>query len=193
MTGRVRSVARRALPPVLAALVLLAGCGDEERKVEVAGPDLMKLGADQVIVGLTHKMTRDGVLQGKLRADTAYVFNDESTVRLHAVDVTFFDDRGRPDSRLTADSGRYNLRTGDMEARGGVVVRDTVDSQRLESPQLLYDALRNELRTDTAFVWHRDGDVVRGSGLATDPSLNDVRIEEPAGSSPSPPGGGPSG
>lgn len=168
----------------LLAVVLLAGCGDEEQQVEVAGPDLMKLGADQVMVDLTHNMTREGIRQGELRADTAYVFSDNSLVRLRNVDVTFYDDRGRPDSRLTADSGRYDLQTGDMEAHGHVVVRDTAEEERLETPQLLYDALTGELRTDTSFVWRRGEDVLRGTGLVTDPSLNDVRIERPAGTSP---------
>lgn len=177
----------------VAALLLLAGCGEEERNVEVAGPDLVQLGADQVMVGLTHSMTRNGVLQGKLRSDTAYVFNDQSTVRLRTVDVTFFDSRGRPDTRLTADSGRYNLRTGDMEAHGDVVVRDSAESNRLETPQLLYEALRNELRTDTTFVWHQGSDVVRGSGLVTDPSLDNIRIQEPAATSGQSTGSGPSG
>lgn len=167
-----------------------AGCGDEEQQVELAGPGLMEMGADQVMVGLTHNMTRDGVLQGELRADTAYVHSDESVVRLRAVDVTFYDDRGRPDSRLTADSGRYDLQTGNMEAHGDVVVRDTAQSERLETPQLIYDAPANELRTDTSFVWHRGGDVVRGTGLVTDPSMNDVRIQRPSGTSTSPAAGG---
>lgn len=175
---------------VASCVLLLAGCGDEERQVEVAGPDLMQMGADQVMVGLTHNMTRDGVLQGELRADTAYIFNDDSTVRLDVVDVTFFDDQGRPDTRLTADSGRYNLRTGDMQAHGDVVVRDTAEEERLESPQLIYDAVANELRTDTSFVWHRGSDVVRGTGLVTDPSLNNVRIEQPSGTSAEPTSGG---
>jgi LPS export ABC transporter protein LptC len=175
---------RAALIGLVAALALLA-CGDDpEGQVQVAGPELMQMGADQVLIGLTHNMTREGVLQGELRADTAYLYNDDSTVRLRVVDVTFYDDQGRPDSRLTADSGRYDLQTGDMAAHGGVVVRDTADSERLETEQLLYDALSNELRTDTAFVWHRGDDVIRGTGLVTDPSLDDVRIERPAGTSP---------
>lgn len=176
---------------VLLAGLLLAGCGDEERQVEVAGPDLMGMGADQVMVGLTHNMTREGVLQGELRADTAYVFSDNSTVHLRSVDVTFYDDRGQPDSRLTADSGQYNLQTGDMEAHGDVVVRDTAEEQRLETPRLVYEALRNDLSTDTTFVWRRGGEVVRGTGLLTDPSFSDVRIEQPSGTRPSgtpPPG-----
>lgn len=185
----------RSLPGRLGVvlLVLLAACGEEEEKVEVAGPELVEMRADQLMIGLTHNMTRDGVLQGKLRADTAYIFNDESLIHLRTVDVTFFDSRGRRDTRLTADSGRYNLQTGNMQAHGRVVVRDSVDSQRLETPQLLYDALRDELRTDTTFVWEQGTDVVRGSGLITDPSLDNVRIQEPAATSPRSPGSGSSG
>ena len=184
MTPRRTRPVRGAAAAAFLALLVLLGCGDEERQVEVAGPELMELGADQVMVGLTHNMTREGVLQGELRADTAFIFSDNSTVRLRVVDVTFYDDAGRPDSRLTADSGRYNLRTGDMEAHGNVVVRDTADEQRLETPQLIYEALGNELRTDTSFVWTRGEEVVRGRGLTTDPSFSDVRIEQPAGQRP---------
>lgn len=182
---------------LVAGVLLLAACGDEERQVEVAGPDLVGMGADQVMVGLTHNMTREGVLQGELRADTAYIFSDNSTVRLRNVHVTFYDDRGLPDSRLTADSGQYDLQTGDMEAHGNVVVRDTAEDQRLETPQLIYQALQNELRTDTSFVWRRGEEVVRGKGLVTDPSFEDVRIEQPAGTrpagTPAPGGGEPAG
>lgn len=185
MTGGLVRAAGRAAPAALPALLLLlAGCGDEEQRVEVAGPELMEMGADQVMVDLTHSMTREGVRAGELRADTAYVFSESSTVRLRNVDVTFYDEGGRPDARLTADSGRYDLQTGDMEAHGRVVVRDTAEDERLETPQLLYDALTGDLRTDTAFVWHRGGDVLRGTGLVTDPSFSDVRVERPAGTSP---------
>lgn len=169
---------------VAAALAVLAGCGEEEQQVEVAGPDLMGMGADQVMIGLTHNMTREGVLQGELRADTAYVFSDASDVHLRSVRVTFYDEKGLPDGRLTADSGQYDLQTGDMEAHGDVVVRDTADGQRLETPRLSYEALSRDLRTDTTFVWSRGGEVVRGTGLITDPSFADVRIEQPAGRRP---------
>lgn len=190
MSGPATPPTGRAAVLVLAGALLLPACGDEERQVEVAGPDLMGMGADQVMVGLTHNMTREGVLQGELRADTAYIFSDNSTVHLRNVDVTFYDDRGLPDSRLTADSGQYNLQSGDMEAHGDVVVRDTAEGQRLETPQLLYEALRNELRTDTSFVWRRGEEVVRGTGLVTDPSFEDVRIEQPSGRRPSTPAPG---
>ncbi len=180
----------RGATVIVAALLLAAGCGDEERQVEVAGPDLMGMGADQVMVGLTHNMTREGVLQGELRADTAYIFSDNSTVHLRRVDVSFYDDRGLPDSRLTADSGQYDLQTGDMEAHGDVVVRDTAEGQRLETPRLLYKALTNELRTDTTFVWRRGQEVVQGNGLVTDPSFEDVRVEQPSGTRPSTPAPG---
>lgn len=173
-----------AAAAALLALLPLAGCGEEEQQVEVAGPDLMRMGADQVMVDLTHYLTRDGIRQGELRADTAFVFSDSSVVRLRHVDVTFYDDRGERGSRLTADSGRYDLQTGDMQAHGDVVVRDTAEDERLEAPQLIYEALSDELRTDTSFVWRRGEDVLRGTGLITDPSFEDVRVQRPAGTSP---------
>lgn len=160
----------------------LAGCGSESTG-EVAGPELLRMGADQLMIDVRHRMTRDGVLQARLRADTAYVFNEKSIVRFRNVDVTFFDETGRGDSHLTARRASYDLRTSDMTATGKVVVVDSTEGRRLETPRLEYRSVANQLRTDTSFVWHREGEVIRGQGMVTDPDMNEVHIERPAGRS----------
>src|SRR6266487_4524389 len=67
-----------------------------------------------------------GVLRARVRADTAYFFSNSQRAELRNVHVTFYDVTGRPTSTLTSREGTHHWRTGDMEARGNVVlVRDT--------------------------------------------------------------------
>lgn len=170
---------------VLALLSPLGGCGSEQSG-EVASPELLNMRADQVMIGLRHWMTRDGIRQAHLVADTAYFYNDSSSIRLRDVEVTFYDQDGGTGSTLTSARGTYDMQTGDMEAEGNVVVVDSARTRRLETPRIRYETMTDRLVSDTSFVWRREGDVVRGTGLITDPGLNTVQIERPSGRSPNP-------
>ena len=178
---------RRALALLLASLVLPA-CGGEEQ-VEVAGPELLELGASQVMVDVETFVTREGVKKAFLVADTAYFLEGESGVNLRGVEVEFFGEQGATASRLTSRRGWYQMQTGDMRATGQVVVVDTATDRRLETERLMYRARDDELRGDTAFVFYRGNETIRGESFVTDPSLSDIRTTGPSGVS-RPSGGG---
>src|SRR5213595_3131965 len=78
--------------------------------------------ADQVLIGMTHYVTEAGVLRARVRADTAFFYSGPQRAELRNVHVTFYDTQGRSTSTLTAHEGTHHWRTGDMEARGNVVV-----------------------------------------------------------------------
>src|SRR5207249_9929790 len=67
--------------------------------------------ADQVLVGMTHYVTEDGVLRARVRADTAYFFSNTQRAELRNVHVTFYDQTGRPTSVLTSREGTQHWRT----------------------------------------------------------------------------------
>lgn len=182
---------RPRLPILVAALgLLLAGCGESE-DVAVAGPELLELGASQVMVGVETFVTREGLKKAHLVADTAFFLEGESGVNLRRVRVDFFGTEGSRSSRLTARRGWYEMQSGDMRAEGDVVVVDSATDRRLETPRLEYRAGRNELRSDTTFVLYRGNEVIRGESFITDPSLSEIRTTGPSGVSR--PSGGPDG
>lgn len=182
---------RRPRPILLTLVVLvLAGCGEEE-KVAVAGPELLQLGASQVMVDVETFVTREGVKKAHLVADTAFFLEGESGVNLRGLRVDFFGSEGARSSRLTARRGWYEMQSGDMRAVGNVVVVDSATDRRLETPRLKYRAGRNELRSDTTFVLYRGNEVIRGESLVTDPSLSEIQTTGPSGVSR--PSGGPDG
>jgi hypothetical protein len=92
------------------------------------------------------------------------------------VDTTyFFTATGAPNAVLTSREGTYNTRTGNMEARGNVIVTG-VDGRRLTTAQLRYAQPQNQISSDSPFVLtdttHRQ---TTGVGFTSDPDMNNVK------------------
>lgn len=168
---------------LVVGLVLLTACGEEENP-EPVGPEFRELEADQVMVGVEHYMTRDGVRRAHLEADTAYFLSESSSVMVRHYTVDFFDPEGGLRSVLTARQGIYDMQSGDMQARGDVVVVDPDESQRLMTERLLYDASTGKLESDVDFLLLRGRDTIRGTGFVTDPGLDSLTTRQPSVVSP---------
>src|SRR5436309_14641438 len=122
---------------MLAALALFAaesGCSGPERP-----PTALAAGdtADQVVFGLKHQLTMDGVLRTRVEADTAYFYQSSQKATMRHIKVTFYSADGKETSNLTAEGGIYEWRTQNMEARGHVVAV-TPDQRRLTTSVLSY-------------------------------------------------------
>jgi LPS export ABC transporter protein LptC len=155
-------------------LVALAACQDQGATPPVAAtttPDT----ADQTLFGVRVVMSDRGVQRALLEADTAFTYEDNSRFELRTVRSTFYTETGVKDATLTSRQGTYNVRSGNMEARGNVVVIST-DGRRLDTPQLRYDPGRNEITGDSAFVLTRPGDELSGIGFKTDPELTRINV-----------------
>ena len=121
----------RLLLMVIGLLVIVA-CRPDETE-EVAGDELLGMDADQVMIGMDHYVTRDGLLRARLLADTAFTFEDAAEIRLRGVDVKFFDETGAEISALSGRRGIYHTGSRDMEMMENIVVLDRRESRRLET------------------------------------------------------------
>lgn len=130
--------------------------------------------ADQLMIGLRQQMTKEGVRQAYLEADTAFSYETRGHIDLLDIRVTFYASTGEQTSVLTALAGDYNMRTNLMEARGDVVVVRT-DGSRLTTSHLIYDQPRNEVRTDSAYTYTTADRQVRGDGFVSDPSFQNIQ------------------
>lgn len=139
--------------------------------------------ADQMIFGMSVHLTDGGVRRADLKADTAYMYDDNTRTELRTVSAVFFTPTGVQDATLNSRAGTYNMRLGTMSARGDVVVNST-SGRRLTTPELKYDPGRNEVSSDSAFrLTMPDGRVLSGIGFLSDPDLNSIRIlKKPAAS-----------
>ncbi len=137
--------------------------------------------ADQVLVGMTHYVTEEGVQRARVRADTAYFFSNTQRAELRNVHVTFYDQTGRPTSTLTSREGTQHWRTGDMEARGNVIVVRDKDGATMKTEAMYYNQVRNEVSSDKSFVWDEPGRHVVGDGFTSDPEFKNISAKRPTG------------
>jgi LPS export ABC transporter protein LptC len=164
--------------PVVACLTLAAAaCPSAKGKTQVkakATTAVIPDSADQIIFGGRIFLTDQGVSKGVLLADTVLTYDEGTRMELRRVNVTFYTSVGLKDGVLTARAGTYNSRLSRLDARGDVVVVRN-DGKRLSSPQLVYDQVRNQIFTDSAFVLNEPSRTFTGLGFESDPQLTTFR------------------
>lgn len=147
-----------------------------------ASDALEEMTADLITFGMVSFLTSKGVREGRIEADTAYAYEDSSTIRLVGMHVVFYAEDGRERATVVADGGELDQRTSRMVARGNVVLTVRDDGRKVESPELNYDPDRDRIWSDSATVLTRaDGRVTRGSSFESDLQFNNIEIANPRG------------
>lgn len=136
--------------------------------------------ADQMLVRMAHVVTANGVVRAKIEADTTYIHTSGQMADMRNVRVTFYDAQGNESSTLTSKVGTYQLRTGDMEGKGNVVVR-TKDGRRLTTEVLRYNQLKDSVSSDKDFVFDAPDRHLEGEGFTSDPSFRNVTANKVRG------------
>lgn len=173
----------RVLGWSLATLVatVAAACEAPTDAATVAA-DLEALNADQMVFEMVSFLTASGVREGRVEADTAYVYTDSGTVAMRGMRLVFYTEQGRERATVTAERGELDQNTDRMVARGNVLLVVHTDGRRIESQELYYDPQRDRLWSDSATVQTMpNGNVTRGSAFESDLDFNNVRIRDPRG------------
>lgn len=162
-----------------AALLALGACSGSSRGVANVGTAADS--ADQVMIGMRTILTKDGVRQAYLSADSAYIYETSGRSDLKRIHVTFFSPEGVQQSVLTAQQGTYWMRTNQMSARGDVLVVRTSDGARLRTDFLTYDATKSEVTTDKPYVADKGEQHFEGDGFVCDPGFTNCTTKNARG------------
>jgi len=160
------------------ALVLSAACRNGTR---VTATQAALDSADQVLIGMTHYVTQEGILRARVQADTAYFYSGTQRAELRNVHVTFYDVTGRATSTLTSKEGTHHWRTGDMQARGTVVVIRDKDGGTMRTEVMDYNQSRNQVSSDKPFVFDAPERHAKGDGFTSDPEFKNITAKRPHG------------
>ncbi len=157
---------------LLALGLVLAGCG-QRRSFSPSGqagelPD--QESEDFVFTG-----TREGVVEWKLYARRAEIYEVRNTTIARSLRVDFFDDEGRMTSQLTAREGELNTLTRDMVARGNVVLQNT-SGERMSTQSMRFLHSDQKIVSDELVRVERGGDVLTGVGFESDPALKNYQF-----------------
>jgi LPS export ABC transporter protein LptC len=171
---------RRFVPLML--IVLATACGRESTTPgAVANTDLP---ADNVIHGLIHRMSKDGIRTAELRGDTAFLFEAERRFDLQGVYLLFFAETGQQSGTLTSRTGEYRMGSGAFIARGNVILvtEGPQGTRRVETEELHYDVGGDQIWSDVDFVMIEGNRTTRGSSFRSDArfetwTITDARTE----------------
>jgi LPS export ABC transporter protein LptC len=161
----------------LVPVLLLVACTEGPPRM-VVDPDLAAMEADYIIFGLTDNVTRGGVREFLLEADTALIFQDSTVVLLRGnVTLTTYNEKlGTEKAVVTSDRGRLDKSTNEMLAEGNSVLLIRSDGRRIESYELRYTPDSNLLQSDSVVVMYDGDDVVEGTSFNSDLNFDRVNI-----------------
>jgi LPS export ABC transporter protein LptC len=148
----------------------------------VASEELQSIQADLVDYNMVSFLTHTGIRQGRVQADTAYLYGDSASLKLFGMHVVFYNDDGRDRADVVSESGELDQRSNRMVARGHVVLTIYADNRTIESAEINYDPDRNRIWSDSATVMrYADGRVSRGSSFESDLEFKNVQVKNPTG------------
>jgi LPS export ABC transporter protein LptC len=136
---------RRIALVALAALAVAACNGPTTPPTS----NYQSLPADQVMYGMEHNVTNGGIRSAHMKADTAFMFNDSSTIHLRVVDLDVFTEQGTVRAELTSLTGELDQTTNRMVARGNVVLVVKGENGRtIYTEELHYDPSQKQIWSD---------------------------------------------
>ena len=172
---RRRGVLRVGVPVTL--LWLGVACSNPQ-ETPVADTALQGLSADNVIYGMASYLTANGVREGRVEADTAYMYVDSAQIDLRSLRIVFYDDDGRARATVTGRYGEWDQQRDVMVARGDVLLVVHADEREIRTEELHYDAYGERVWSDsTTTQTLPDGTVTTGSAFQSDLTFENLRIE----------------
>lgn len=155
-------------------VALLTGCKKEQAPVPVDEPDIPP---SQTIQGFKLTETQSGKRAWVLVAERANTFNDQHLVEMFMLKVDFYRKDGDSISaNLTADSGKINTDTRNMETRRNVVLT-TSDGLRLLTDYLDWSNKLRRFTTESKVRLEKDGDWLEGEGMEASPDLKEIEVK----------------
>ncbi len=134
--------------------------------------------ADQALFDIETYVTVDGIREARIEADTAYLWQDSTSVAMRVVNLIMYDETGRERARVTSRSGSMNEDTQHMIARGNAVL--VMSDRRIESAEIHYEPQRDRIWSDSTTVMTMTdggGRVVEGSAFLSDANFENIFIQ----------------
>ena len=160
-------------------LVAASGCGSQSTTPAVI-TDESGVPADNVILGVEHNMSKDGIRTGVLNSDTAYLFESTRKMDLRGVTLQFYADNGASSGNLTSLTGEYDIANGSFVARGDVllVIGGPNGDRRVETEELHYDVSADRLWSEVPFVMRDASGTTRGSSFRSDAEFRNWSVTD---------------
>ena len=174
--GFAKGCACSRLPAWLAVGLALVASACLDAPEEGATTELETVNADEIVYGVSLKMSKDGIREATLMADSMFSWRDSTHAWVVGLSLIIFDERGRRRATIEADEGRLNSAGSELTATGNAVLRIPDQDREIWTEELHFALESDRVWTDVAVVM-RDGECeIEGDRLQSDMAFDDVRI-----------------
>ena len=132
--------------------------------------------ADEIVYGVSLNMSREGIREAMLTADSMFSWKDSAHARVMGLSLVVFDERGGRRATITADEGRLNRMGNELTAMGSAVLSIPEQGREIRTDELHFAPEVDRVWTDVPVVMHEGGCVFEGDRLQSDMDFDDVRI-----------------
>ena len=156
----------------LAALGALACLSDAE---DVA-TTFEEISADEIVYGVSHNMSRDGIREARLEADSMLMWRDSTHAWVMRMTLLVFDDQGGQRATITADRGRFNMATNELMAVGNAVLSIPGQDREIRTEVLNFSQESDRVWSDVPVVMREAGCEIEGDRLQSDIAFDEVKL-----------------
>ena len=165
------------LLPVLAiSIMVITGCSETKVKPEIdinledENSPAQESWNSQII------FTEEGVRKAVLHSDHIRMYNDPKEKLLTKVELDFYDNYGKPSSRLTSKRGKVDDATENMYAIDSVVAYNDSSKVLLETEELMWRKSDSKIVTDKFARITTPDEIMEGYGFESDRNLRNYVI-----------------
>jgi LPS export ABC transporter protein LptC len=155
-------------------MAVALGCAKKDEKV---APATNAHVPDETVTEFVTQETDSGRVQWKLAAPRALRYSTRNVFLLEKPTIQFFDEMGNLQTTLVAKNGEYSTISHDMLAYGDVVATST-KGEILETDSLRYLNETDKIVSDSFVKLTRGRDVITGTGMECDHTLDSVDIKK---------------
>lgn len=136
---------------------------------EEGGSELAAEPADHITYGVTKNISRDGIREAELTADSMYIWNDSTHALIQGLRLIVYDrsidQRGTLRAIITADSGRLVQRTEELTAIGNAVASIPGEDREINGEILNFSPANDRIWSDSPVVMRQGDCTVKGDGF----------------------------
>ncbi|MDR2665908.1 MAG: LPS export ABC transporter periplasmic protein LptC [Endomicrobium sp.] len=158
------------LPVVIIFSIFLFSCYKPERVIVEKNLPTYDQKVEEFVVTRLYKGKVNMIVEGK-----SAIIDAKNIAYLDNPLIRFYDE-GKYVSNLIAESIMVNMETYDVKCSGECVM-NTINSENLQTTNLMYDAKNNLIYSDNDVKFIKPGETVYGTGFKSDIKLNDIVIK----------------
>ena len=174
MTRAIKHAVGLAAVAAIAAVATSAGC-DGSRISADRQPRTAVDSAEQLMYNGRTIITANGIRRGEVSGDTVGTYDAITRFRFRPVEVRFSTPSGRPLAVGAAPEGEYTLATATLVISGNVTLVSDTSGRRITTQAVRYDAVKNQLSSNSSFSVTAGTRTLSGVGFTSDPGLFNVK------------------